>query len=109
MTERSWHDIWMTLYDTTEATNVRNGPEADVDYVVCEQLLKYVRVAFQRADLARELPRIAACVRSIISGEMKQTHNARIERQDAGVSVERMAQLQYAGNWLTAPPVLGTS
>ena len=96
------------MCDTTEATNARNGPEAGVDYVVYEQLLKYVVVAFQRADFARELRRIASCVRSIISAEMIQTHNARIERQDAGVSVERMAQFEFVGNWLTAP-VFGTS
>ena len=67
-----------------------------------EQLLKYVQVAFQRADFARELPRIVTRVRSIVSAEMIQTHNTRIERQDAGMSVERMAKFEFVGNLLTA-------
>ena len=108
MTERSWHDIWMKQCDTTEAIKARNGLEADFDYVVCDKLLKYVQVAFQRADFVRELPRIVACVRSLISAEKIQTNNARIERQDAGVSVERMAQFEFVCERLTAP-VIGTS
>ena len=108
MTGRSWHDNRMKQCDTTEAINARNGLEAGFDYVVCEKLLKYVQVAFERADFARELPRIVACVRSLISAEMIETHNARIERQDAGASVERMAQFEFVGERLTAQ-VLVTS
>ena len=103
MTERSWHDNRMKQCDTTEAINARNGLEASFDDVVCEKLLKDVQVAFQRADFARELTRIVACVRSLISAEIIATHNARIERQDSGVSMERMAQFEFVGERLTAP------